>query len=78
MASPLIQHKIELYSAGFKYNAAAGIELADSKKAFLEYRSNLDSLRPSEEVTLDGVRREDAVSSTTVGGVYANAKNGSL
>lgn len=61
-----------------EYNAAAGIGLTDSRKTFLEYRPNLDSLYPSEGVTSDGVRREDVGLSTTGGGIYAITENDSL
>ena len=44
LASPLIQHKLDLFAAGFEYNAAAGINLADSQKAFRQHTSSLDSL----------------------------------
>ena len=59
-ASPLIQHKIDLFGAGLEYNAAAGVSLADSKKALLQYRSSLESLRPIEKRTAEteyGIKR---------------------
>lgn len=40
LASPLLQHKIELYGAGFVYNAASGISVADSRRALLQYLEN--------------------------------------
>ena len=78
VASSLIQHKIEPFSAGLEYNAAAGIGLTDSRQVFLEYRSRLDPLYPNEEVTLDGVCREGVGLSTTGGGIYAITENDSL
>ncbi|KAF9643426.1 hypothetical protein BDM02DRAFT_1471703 [Thelephora ganbajun] len=71
LASPLIQHRIELLGAGLEYNAAAGISLADSKKYFLQYRSNLSSLRPIEKRTVDNLRSNHDSYSRAGGGVYA-------
>ena len=70
LASPLIQHKIELYAAGFKYNPGVGISLSDSRKALLQYYSNLESLRPAEERKMENIRVKE-VCSVTGGGVYA-------
>ena len=67
LASPLIQHKIDLYATGLEYNAAAGISLADSREALLRYRSGLDSLRPVEERTVNLQRRFQCGAS---GGAY--------
>ena len=52
-ASPLIQHKIDLFAAGLEYNAAAGISFADSKNSFLQYRSGLDTLCPIKKRTVN-------------------------
>ncbi|KAF9649099.1 hypothetical protein BDM02DRAFT_3114465 [Thelephora ganbajun] len=71
LASPFIQHKIEPLGAGLEYNAAAGISLADSKKSFLQYRSNLNSLRPIEKRTVDNLRSNHGSDSKAGGGVYA-------
>ena len=71
LASPLIQHKIELFAAGLEYNAAAGIDLVESRKAFLQYKSSLDSLRPIEERVVGGVQVGDDYWSKTAGGVHA-------
>jgi hypothetical protein len=67
LASPLIQHKIDLFAAGLEYNAAAGISLVDSKQAFHQYRSNLNSFRPAEERIMNLQRGYEWIS----GGVYA-------
>jgi hypothetical protein len=66
-ASPLIQHKIDLFAAGLEYNAAAGIDLVDSRKAFLQYRSGFHSLRPIEE----RIVHLDQWFTRKSGGVYA-------
>jgi len=74
LASPLTRHKIDLLAAGLEYNAAAGISLAESKKAFDSYRSNLDSLQPTEERTvkeLELATMVDADPLRTAGGVCA-------
>lgn len=55
LGSPLVQHKIELFAAGLEYNPAAGTSLADSRKAFLQYRSSIESLRPTEERMIDNL-----------------------
>ena len=62
---------MDLFAAGFEYNTTSGISLADSRKAFLQYRSNLDALRPNEERLLDHLRPGHGHDATTVGGVYA-------
>lgn len=63
-----------------EYNAAAGIGLADNREAFLQYRSNLDSLCPIEERTIDDTHweRGDVGSSMAVGGIYAITEGDSL
>jgi hypothetical protein len=71
VASPLIQHKIDLFAVGLEYNSAAGIDLVDSRKALLQYRSSFDSLRPIEERI---VHLERGITSTS-GGVYAVASD---
>jgi len=68
--SPLIQHKIDLYSTGLEYNAAAGVSLADSRKALLQYRASLDSLCPSEKWTVKDIATT-AVFCRSAGDVYA-------
>lgn len=67
LASPLIQHKIELFAVGLEYNAAAGINLADSKNTLRQYRSSFNSLRPTDERIVNLMRGDD----WTSGGVYA-------
>ena len=52
----MVQHKIDLYAAGFEYNPAAGIELTESRKALHQYLSNLDQLRPVEMLTVENPR----------------------
>ena len=71
-SSPLIQHKIDLYAAGFEYNPAAGIDLVESRKALHQYLSSLDLLCPIEERSVRILRFEDDIESIkTVGGVIA-------
>jgi hypothetical protein len=72
--SPLIQHKIDLFSAGLEYNPRAGISLAHSKEALLRYRSNLDPLWPIE---VGRIQENDMISekNKAAGGVYVNVKD---
>jgi hypothetical protein len=73
VASPLVQHRIDLFSVGLEYNAGAGVSLTDSREALLRYRSNPDPLYRIRKV------RHDPLSSTrTAGGVYATVKDGSV
>lgn len=58
---------MDLFSVGLKHNAAAGVSLADSQKTLLLYRSNLDSLRPSERKIVDRLPGEWPL--MTTGGV---------
>ena len=53
--SPLIRHRIDLFSTGLEYNAEAGVSLDDSRQALLRYRSNLDSFCPTEKRTVGGM-----------------------
>lgn len=69
-ASALTQHKIDLFSVGLEYNVAAGVSLADSKKALLQYRSSLDSLHPSEKRVVVGLQPSEDILKTA-GGVAA-------
>ena len=71
LASPLIQLKIDLFAAGLEYNAAAGIDLAESQKALLRYSSSLNSLRPIEKRMVTEIRAENQYRSNTAGGVHA-------
>ena len=66
LSSPLIQHKIDLYAAGFEYNPAAGIDLAESRKALHQYLSNLDLMRPVEQRTVRNLQCKDE---ETAGGI---------
>ena len=66
--SPLIQHRIDLFVAGLEYNPGSGISLADSRAAFVRYRSNLNPLCPIEPEIL---RWENLGLNNTAGGVYA-------
>ena len=59
LLSPSIQHKINLYAVGFEYNPAAGIDIAESRKALHQYLSNLDSLCPIEERSVEKLRVEE-------------------
>jgi hypothetical protein len=69
--SPLIQHKIDLFSAGFEYNDGTGLSLADSRKAFLQCLSNLDSLCSLEECVIEGLQVDDERFAMTAGDVHA-------
>jgi len=74
LASPVIQHKIDLFAAGFEDNVAAGLSLVEKREALRRYRSNLDSLRPIEERRVDNVPIPDKGKvSKAAGGVYTIA-----
>ena len=77
VTSPLIQHRIDLFAAGLECNAEAGISLADSQKALLQYRAGLDSLRPIEVKAVSNLEQEDLDENYTraAGGVYAIIKD---
>jgi len=66
LSSPLIQHKLDLHAAGFEYNPAAGIDLAESRKALHQYLSNLDLMRPVEQRTVRNLQCKDE---RTAGGI---------
>jgi hypothetical protein len=73
VASPLIQHRIDLFSAGLEYNAGAGVSLTDSQEALLRYHSNLD---PPYRIANP---REDILNSLrSSGGAHAAVNAGSL
>jgi len=75
LASPLIQHKIDLFATGLEYNVAAGAGLSESRRAFHQYCSSLGSLRPVEEKAVDDLRiPENYNDSKAAGGVYAIMK----
>ena len=68
----MIDHKIELYAAGFEYNPAAGIDLAESGKALSQHLSNLYQLRPAEGWEAKNLRVKDNVDNVkSSGGVIA-------
>ena len=71
LASPLVQLKIDLFAAGLEHNATSGIDLAESREAFLQYSASLNSLRPIEERLVEEVQPDGRSSSRMVGGVYA-------
>jgi len=72
LSSPLIQHKIDLYGAGFEHNPAAGIDLAESRKALRRHLSNLDPFSPVQEWVVDNPRISDDISNIkAAGGVIA-------
>jgi hypothetical protein len=75
----LIQHKIDLFSAGFEHNATAKIDLDDSQKALTQYKSGVDSLSPIEERVVDNLPPE-YLSTKAVGGIHAiiNSDSASL
>lgn len=62
---------MDLFATGFEYNPGSGIDLANSRKALLQYRSNLDTLHPMEEQLLDSPRPVNDKGAMAVGGVYA-------
>ena len=66
----VLQHKIDLYAAGLEYNPATRVSLADSRKA-LQLHSNIDSLLPVEERTVDDPPIEGMNFTMTAGGLYA-------
>ena len=74
-ASPLIQHRIDLFVAGLECNPGSGISLADSREAFVRYRSNLNPLCPIEPEIL---RWENLRLNNTAGGVYATSNGYSV
>ena len=77
ITSPLIPHKIDLFSAGFEYNAGTRVSLADSQQALLQYRSSMDSLHPIEERMVECLQTYHTGFETT-GGVHVILKNGSV
>ena len=70
LMSGLIQHRIDLFAAGFEHNTAAGISLADSRKALFRYESNPYSLAPVEERAVDGIEEWDGKGARAAGGVF--------
>ena len=77
LASPLIQHKIDLFAAGLEYNTIAKIDLDESRKALLRFKSGMDSLCPIEERAVDDPLWSYGCSIKTVGGIHAVIGGGS-
>ena len=69
---------MDLFSAGLEYNAGAGVSLDDSRKALLQYRSSLDSLRPTEVRVADRLWPDQTEFEYSAGGVYPNVDGSSL
>lgn len=78
LTSGLIQHRIDLFAAGFEHNAAAGISLTDSRKALLKYESNPYSLVPVGERAVDGIEEWNGRGTRAAGGVFAVLGNDSV
>ena len=70
LASPLLQHKIDLFSVGLEYNEAAGVSLEHSRKALLRYCESLDALQPIEERIVDRNWPEHMESERPAGGIF--------
>jgi hypothetical protein len=66
----LLQHKIDLFSAGFKYNAGTEVSLTDSQKALLQLRSDLDSPSQIEERAVESLQTVVRHFTMVVGGVH--------
>ena len=75
VTSPLIQHKIDLFSAGFEYNAGTQVSLADSQKALLQYRSSMDSLHPIKDKMVECLQTSHTDFATSASGVHVIVKN---
>jgi hypothetical protein len=73
ITSPLVQHRIYLFSVGLEYNAGAGVSLTDSQEALLRYRSNPDPL-----CQIENVRQDPLNSIRTTSGVHAAVMDGSV
>jgi len=55
-----------------EHNPAAGIDLAESRKALFQYLTNFKTLSPIEERTVDNLRIPNDIRDTeAAGGVYA-------
>ena len=77
--SPLLQHKIDLCATGFEHNTAAGVSLVESRNAFVQYRSNLDSLRPVEKRKVKTLKPSPTIDfAKAAGGVYATPAESSV
>ena len=75
IASPLVEHKIDLFQVGLEYNATAGVDLNESRKALLQYNACLNSLRPIEKRVVDFLQPDKGYSLRTTGGVHAVVKD---
>jgi hypothetical protein len=64
----LVQHRIDLFSAGLEYNPGAGVSLTDSREALLRYRSSPDPLYRIRNTLQVGPVK-------AAGGVYATVKD---
>lgn len=69
--SPRIQHKLDLYAAGLEPNRATGVTVADSIRAFADYRSRWKDFNINEYQTMEGM--SDIDREATAGGVYGVA-----
>ena len=76
-SSPLIQHKIDLLSAGLEYNASTRPRFANNQTA-LQYRSEVESLYLVELMTMEGLQLDMGDMTLVAGGVLAIMKNDSL
>lgn len=76
--SPLLQHKIDLFSAGLEYNVAAGVSLDDSRKALSQLCSSQDSLQPIEERVVERGWPEYVGLERPAGGVYPIVNGSSI
>ena len=75
IASPLVQHRVDLFKVGLEYNATAGVNLDESRKALLQYNTCLKSLSPIEKRVVDFLPPSEGYSFKTAGGVHAVVKN---
>ena len=73
----MIQPKIDLFAAGFEYNAIVKIDHDESRKALLRFKSSMDSLCPIEERAVDDPLWSHGCSMKTVGGIHAVVGGGS-
>ena len=76
-SSPLIQHKIDLLSAGLEYNASTRLRLANSQTA-LQYRLEVDSLYLVKSMAMEGLQLDMGDITLAAGSVLAIMKNDSL
>ena len=69
---------MDLYATGLEYNPGSGISLTDSREALRRYRSNIDSLKPIEERTVESLWEGGMDLIKTAGGLCAIMKGGSV